>query len=208
MHLFWASSVFFLGFSGFFHLLSSVFPLLSFMLCSHCMSSKWICNLWVICVQQWCPAATEVPLLISKWMQHESLWAFWLMIVVFFVQIQPCLQELKRLIWKREKMERLTSICPNVSQTGWLEGRCDRGWGSEEAENELFHLRVRVEKARPDSTHMFTLEEWKMVGAWWGERFLQSSVWRQCVDCVLAHSSLQTIAHPVLYNKSSFPLSF
>lgn len=65
------------------HLLSSVFPLLSFMFCSQCMCSKWICNLWVICVQQWCPAANEAALLISKWMQHESLWAFWLMIGVF-----------------------------------------------------------------------------------------------------------------------------
>ena len=54
-------------------------------------------------------------------------------------------------------MERFTSICPNVSQreiAGKLRasGReREREGEREETENELFHLRVGVEKARVDS---------------------------------------------------------
>lgn len=50
-------------------------------------------------------------------------------------------------------MERVTSICPNVSQreiAGKLSERA-RAREREESENELFHLRVGVEKARVDS---------------------------------------------------------
>lgn len=52
---------------------------------------------------------------------------------------------------KGQKMEKTTSICPSVSQRDGWKADVVRVKEGEETENELFHLRVRVEKARLDS---------------------------------------------------------
>ena len=120
-----------------------------------------------------------------------------------FVRVQQRLQQ--QLVPHAEKIRRKwKELHPSVQvwvreMAGKLMWRRESEWEREETQNELFHLRVRVEKERLDSTD--DVYSWAVrdggCGGVKGPLSESECFCRQCADCVSARWPLQTIRNLV-----------